>query len=133
MRIQDAIRQLRDHREHVDAAIVAIEGLTGLRRKPASRSRGSQPRRGKRRVPAAARRPVGAAQRARPAKIRGRRPKRKISPEGRRRISEGVRARWEATRKAHAGSVAPMRLLSKKEIAAMQQKTAKAAKATKAR
>jgi hypothetical protein len=41
---------------------------------------------------------------ARPAKKAGRRKKRNLSPEGRKRIAEAVRRRWEKQRKAKAGS-----------------------------
>ena len=39
-----------------------------------------------------------------PAKKAGRKKKRNLSPEGRRRIAEAVRRRWEKQRKAKSGS-----------------------------
>jgi hypothetical protein len=41
---------------------------------------------------------------AKPAKKAGRRKKRNLSPEGRKRIAEAVRRRWEKQRKAKSGS-----------------------------
>jgi len=76
---------------------------------------------GPRRMSKAARKRIADAQRARWAKIRGERQKRNVSPAGRRRLSESARARWAASRKAHGDSLGPVRLLSKKEIAAMHE------------
>jgi hypothetical protein len=41
---------------------------------------------------------------AKPAKKAGRRKKRNLSPEGRKRIAEAVRRRWEKQRRAKSGS-----------------------------
>lgn len=41
---------------------------------------------------------------ATPAKKAGRKKKRNLSPEGRKRIAEAVRRRWEKQRKSKAGS-----------------------------
>jgi len=88
-----------------------------------------------RHMSAATRKRIADAQRARWAEFHAKRSKRDLSPQGRRRLSEPARARWAASRKAHGDSLGPVRLLSKKEIAATHEEAAKArvAKAGKAR
>lgn len=128
IKIASILRDLKKQREQAQAQADrlnrAIEALSGIA--------GGAPGTPKRHMSVAGRRRIAAAQRARWAKIRGKKRKRNISPEGRRRISESARRRWAAARKAHGNSVAPMRLLSNAQIAAMQRNAAKAAKAAKA-
>jgi len=123
LRIQRAAAQATV--ERLDRAIEALSELEG---------KGRRPGKGVRRMSAAARKRIAAAQRARWAKFHAKRSKRNVSPEGRRRLSKSARARWAASRKAHGDSLGPVRLLSKKEIAAMHEEAAKApvAKAAKA-
>lgn len=117
--------QARAEADRLDRAIDALSELSG-------RGPGRGPGMTGRHMSKAARKRIADAQRARWAKFRrSKQPKRAISPEGRRRMSEAARARWAASRKAHGDSAAPMRLLSKKQVAAMQEK-APAAKAAKA-
>jgi hypothetical protein len=131
-RFNRILRILRNQRAAAQATVDrldrAIEALAELGGKAPKR------RGGHRRLSAAVRKRVADAQRARWAKIRGERQKRNVSPAGRRHLSESARARWAASRKAHGDSLGPVRLLSKKEIAAMHEEAAKApvAKAAKA-
>jgi len=131
-RLTQILRLLRNQRaaaqatiDRLDRAIQALDELGG--KAPGRRG-------GPRHMSKAARKRIADAQRARWAKIRGERQKRNVSPAGRRRLSESARARWAASRKAHGDSLGPVRLLSKKEIAAMHEEAAKApvAKAAKA-
>ena len=123
-RFNRTLRILRNQRaaaqatiDRLDRAIQALDELDG--KAPGRRG-------GPRHMSKAARKRIADAQRARWAKIRGERQKRNVSPAGRRRLSESARARWAASRKAHGDSLRPVRLLSKKEIAAMQENAAKA-------
>lgn len=126
------LRSLRIQRTAAQATVDklerAIEALAKLGAKAPGR-RGAPGR-----MSAAARKRIADAQRARWARFHAKRSKRNIFPEGRRRLSESDRARWAASRKAHGNSLGPVRLLSKKGIAALHENAAKAraARAAKA-
>jgi hypothetical protein len=122
LRIQRAAAQATV--ERLDRAIEALSELEG---------KGRRPGKGVRRMSAAARKRIAAAQRARWAKFHAKRSKRNVSPEGRRRIAEAARARWAASRKAHGDSLGPVRLLSKKAIVAMGENPTKASGARAAK
>src|SRR5437016_4228550 len=98
----DIIGQLKAERDkaaqQLNALDTAIRALSGLNSTGGSR--------GPRRMSAAARAKIGAAQRARWAKVKGQQkvvsiaPKRRISPAGLARIRAANRARWARVRAA---------------------------------
>jgi hypothetical protein len=118
----DILRQLQDERNRLDQAISALQGLdsnapvvAARRGRPPGKSAQTQPR-GRRRMSAAARAKIAAAQRARWAKQKGTPPaksvsakksapakrRRRMSAAGRKRISEAAKAMWAARKKAKA-------------------------------
>jgi hypothetical protein len=122
MNINDMLRQLQDERNRLDQAISALQGLDSTapvaaarRGRPPGKSVQRRPR-GRRRMSAAARAKIAAAQRARWAKQKGTAPansasakksapakrRRRMSAAGRKRISEAAKAMWAARKKAKA-------------------------------
>lgn len=103
------VAELKRERDQIDQAIAAVSALT---RNGSTRSASSNvSRRGPRKMSAAARARIGAAQRARWAKVKGqsgpsktttaKSPRRRtISAAGRRRIAAAQKARWAKARAA---------------------------------
>lgn len=117
MDTQSIVAQLRQELARIDQAISALEGLSqtaprrGRSPKTAAASQGI--RRGPRRMSAAARAKIAAAQRARWAKQKGQAGAKQVSaaqkkagrhrpmsPAARRKLSAMMKARWAARKKA---------------------------------
>lgn len=111
MDIDNIVQQLRQQRSQLDIAISALEGgQTAPRRgRPPKSASTAASRPARRRMSAAARAKIAAAQRARWAKQKGQAaPKKaakksggrkKMSPAARKRLSEMMRARWAERKK----------------------------------
>jgi len=126
-----ALQDLRQERsraerevERLDNAISVLQGLVGGNHlgRPARGGRTARMGRPRRRMSAAGRRKIAAAQRARWAKLRARslqRAKRTVSAEARNRMAAAQRARWaklKASKKAAAR--APRKPVQKAQAAA---------------
>jgi len=126
-----ALNELRQERsraerevERLDSAISVLQGLVGGNHlgRPARGGRTARMGRPRRRMSAAGRRKIAAAQRARWAKLRARslqRAKRTVSAEARNRMAAAQRARWaklKASKKAAAR--APRKSVQKAQAAA---------------
>jgi hypothetical protein len=118
MDIQSVVEELRREVRSIEAAITALVGLgqTAPRRgrppKSAQATTGTPKAKGRRRMSAAARAKIAAAQRARWAKQKGQSPAKQtksvakkasgrkgMSPAARKRLSEMMKARWAARNK----------------------------------
>lgn len=138
-RLETILRQLKAQRASAHADVErldrAIQALTSghRRRRPGRRPGLPEPPELTGHISVAAQRRTAAAPGARGAKPRGERPTRNVSPEGRRHISELALRRWAASRQAHGDSLAPLRFLSEKEIAALQENAGKASVAPTAK
>jgi len=104
--LQSKRKELQHELNRIDAAITALSGISGASSKPAAVTSGTTTRRA---LSAGARRRIGAAQRARWAKVRAQEkggkitttvaaPKRVMSIGARRRIAAAQRARWAKVR-----------------------------------
>ena len=108
MAISEILTQLKDERSKIEAAIAALEGLTGLNPQPEPPSPARRAS-GKRILSAAARKRISDAAKARWARVKGTAtakaatpataPKRRrLSKEGRARIIAATKARWARVR-----------------------------------
>lgn len=116
MDIQNIVQQLRDQRNRLDAAILALEETLSAPRRGRPPKAASTPatRRGPRKMSAAARAKISAAQRARWAKQKGESIAKKatgakkasgrsrMSAAARKRLSELMRKRWAERKKQSA-------------------------------
>jgi hypothetical protein len=85
--LKEVIKQLRQQRSAIDAALLALERVDSPDAEKAA--------------PASASAPVG--------RRRGRRRKGGMTPEGRRRLSEALKARWAAKKAGSQVAAAPAR------------------------
>jgi len=103
--LDQIVRDLKSERDRLDAAIHALEGVGASTNRRASKPL-PRLRLGRRKMSAAARRRIAAAQRARWAKVKGQKVvpikagKRRLSAAGRARIAAAARARWAKVRAA---------------------------------
>lgn len=93
--LDNIVRELKSERDRLDKAIHALSGLTAANSNSAAR-----PQPGRRRMSAAARARISAAQKARWAKSRGQHKGAPIASKGKRRLSAAGRARIIAATKA---------------------------------